>query len=147
MKKVVSGIVNIEKFCRLRKNAYLCRCIWKMGRFQSGQMGQTVNLLRHRFGGSNPSLPTVKIGCVKILAHPILVLQPCYASVVRVHSGLIILAQLVCFMPQPCSKNEQCGDHHHHDGVPLQQLPELQALLLPVLAQDLEPPFPRRALL
>ncbi len=30
----------------------------KMGRFQSGQMGQTVNLLRHRFGGSNPSLPT-----------------------------------------------------------------------------------------
>ena len=29
-----------------------------LGRFQSGQMGQTVNLLRHRFGGSNPSLPT-----------------------------------------------------------------------------------------
>ena len=29
------------------------------GRFQSGQMGQTVNLLRHRFGGSNPSLPTL----------------------------------------------------------------------------------------
>ena len=29
-----------------------------MGRFQSGQMGQTVNLLRHRFGGSNPSAPT-----------------------------------------------------------------------------------------
>ena len=32
-----------------------------MGRFQSGQMGQTVNLLRHRFGGSNPSLPTMKL--------------------------------------------------------------------------------------
>ena len=24
-------------------------------------MGQTVNLLRHRFGGSNPSLPTIKV--------------------------------------------------------------------------------------
>ena len=33
-----------------------------MGRFQSGQMGQTVNLLRHRFGGSNPSLPTPHCG-------------------------------------------------------------------------------------
>ena len=28
------------------------------GRFQSGQMGQTVNLLANAFGGSNPSLPT-----------------------------------------------------------------------------------------
>ena len=24
-------------------------------------MGQTVNLLRHRFGGSNPSLPTMNV--------------------------------------------------------------------------------------
>ena len=29
-----------------------------MGRYQSGQMGQTVNLLAHAYGGSNPSLPT-----------------------------------------------------------------------------------------
>lgn len=29
-----------------------------MGRFQSGQMGQTVNLLTYVFGGSNPPLPT-----------------------------------------------------------------------------------------
>ena len=28
------------------------------GEFQSGQMGQTVNLLSLDFGGSNPSLPT-----------------------------------------------------------------------------------------
>ena len=28
------------------------------GRYQSGQMGQTVNLLVFTFGGSNPSLPT-----------------------------------------------------------------------------------------
>ena len=28
------------------------------GRYQSGQMGQTVNLLVYTFGGSNPSLPT-----------------------------------------------------------------------------------------
>ena len=29
-----------------------------MGVFQSGQMGQTVNLLSFDFGGSNPSTPT-----------------------------------------------------------------------------------------
>ena len=29
-----------------------------MGKYQSGQMGQTVNLLAYAFGGSNPSLPT-----------------------------------------------------------------------------------------
>ena len=29
-----------------------------MGEFQSGQMGQTVNLLSLDFGGSNPSSPT-----------------------------------------------------------------------------------------
>ena len=28
------------------------------GRYQSGQMGQTVNLLAYAFGGSNPSPPT-----------------------------------------------------------------------------------------
>ena len=30
----------------------------KMGEYQSGQMGQTVNLLVYTFGGSNPSSPT-----------------------------------------------------------------------------------------
>ena len=32
-----------------------------MGGYQSGQMGQTVNLLSFDFGGSNPSPPTLKI--------------------------------------------------------------------------------------
>ena len=32
------------------------------GRYQSGQMGQTVNLLAYAFGGSNPSLPTQRCG-------------------------------------------------------------------------------------
>ena len=32
-----------------------------MGKYQSGQMGQTVNLLAFAFGGSNPSLPTHKM--------------------------------------------------------------------------------------
>jgi hypothetical protein len=31
----------------------------KKGKYQSGQMGQTVNLLAYAFGGSNPSLPTL----------------------------------------------------------------------------------------
>ncbi len=33
-----------------------------MGKYQSGQMGQTVNLLAFAFGGSNPSLPTQSCG-------------------------------------------------------------------------------------
>ena len=33
-----------------------------MGKYQSGQMGQTVNLLSFDFGGSNPSLPTKNEG-------------------------------------------------------------------------------------
>ena len=39
----------------------------KLGKYQSGQMGQTVNLLAYAFGGSNPSLPTQKerrTGCL-----------------------------------------------------------------------------------
>ena len=31
---------------------------FRLGSYQSGQMGQTVNLLAYAFGGSNPSLPT-----------------------------------------------------------------------------------------
>ena len=34
-----------------------------MGVFQSGQMGQTVNLLSFDFGGSNPSAPTSRDVC------------------------------------------------------------------------------------
>ena len=30
------------------------------GEYQSGQMGQTVNLLVYTFGGSNPSSPTLR---------------------------------------------------------------------------------------
>lgn len=30
-----------------------------MGRYQSGQMGRTVNPLAYAYGGSNPSLPTI----------------------------------------------------------------------------------------
>ena len=31
------------------------------GKYQSGQMGQTVNLLAYALGGSNPSLPTIRV--------------------------------------------------------------------------------------
>ena len=33
------------------------------GEYQSGQMGQTVNLLVYTFGGSNPSSPTLSFKC------------------------------------------------------------------------------------
>jgi hypothetical protein len=35
---------------------------FEKGKYQSGQMGQTVNLLAYAFGGSNPSLPTKNCG-------------------------------------------------------------------------------------
>ena len=41
-----------------------------LGSYQSGQMGQTVNLLAYAFGGSNPSLPTIKKECRLELQNP-----------------------------------------------------------------------------
>ena len=45
-----------------KRNTYLCNVLRKdRGGYQSGQMGQTVNLLAFAFGGSNPSPPTFTI--------------------------------------------------------------------------------------
>ncbi len=44
-------------FCPHNFNSITFFC--KTGGFQSGQMGQTVNLLAFAFGGSNPSPPTL----------------------------------------------------------------------------------------
>ena len=43
--------------------------ILKMGVFQSGQMGQTVNLLVDTFGGSNPSAPTHNAMVAQLVEH------------------------------------------------------------------------------
>ena len=62
--------INSSIACKFKKKSYLCIAIEKqtysagcyqkqMGKYQSGQMGQTVNLLAYAFGGSNPSLPTI----------------------------------------------------------------------------------------
>ena len=40
------------------------------GGYQSGQMGQTVNLLSFDFGGSNPSPPTKKFAETLVLVIP-----------------------------------------------------------------------------
>ena len=39
------------------------------GKYQSGQMGQTVNLLAFAFGGSNPSLPTKTAEVAQSIEH------------------------------------------------------------------------------
>ena len=39
------------------------------GKYQSGQMGQTVNLLSFDFGGSNPSLPTKIAEVAQLIEH------------------------------------------------------------------------------
>ena len=36
-------------------------CAVVLGRYQSGQLGQTVNLLSDDFVGSNPALPTITV--------------------------------------------------------------------------------------
>ena len=41
----------------------------KLGKYQSGQMGQTVNLLAYAFGGSNPSLPTKIAEVAQLIEH------------------------------------------------------------------------------
>lgn len=41
----------------------------KLGKYQSGQMGQTVNLLAYAFGGSNPSLPTKNAEVAQLIEH------------------------------------------------------------------------------
>ena len=41
----------------------------QMGKYQSGQMGQTVNLLAYAFGGSNPSLPTKIAEVAQLIEH------------------------------------------------------------------------------
>ncbi len=40
-----------------------------LGKYQSGQMGQTVNLLAYAFGGSNPSLPTEIAEVAQLIEH------------------------------------------------------------------------------
>ena len=39
------------------------------GEYQSGQMGQTVNLLVYTFGGSNPSSPTKLAEVAQLIEH------------------------------------------------------------------------------
>ena len=39
------------------------------GKYQSGQMGQTVNLLAYAYGGSNPSLPTQIAEVAQLVEH------------------------------------------------------------------------------
>ncbi len=63
-----------KKVCKFKTIDYLCcpKCFLPQGTklserivlsggYQSGQMGQTVNLLAYAFGGSNPSPPTIKV--------------------------------------------------------------------------------------
>lgn len=39
--------------------SFVLRKIAKLGEYQSGQLGQTVNLLSYDFIGSNPISPTI----------------------------------------------------------------------------------------
>ena len=58
--------------------AYLCHRKRKKGKYQSGQMGQTVNLLAYAFGGSNPSLPTLPTQRQPVVASVLFCTWPVY---------------------------------------------------------------------
>ena len=58
--------------------AYLCHRKRKKGKYQSGQMGQTVNLLAYAFGGSNPSLPTLPTQRQPVVASVLFCAWPVY---------------------------------------------------------------------
>ena len=60
--KVVGSTPSIGGFDSLHR--LISKNVENKGKYQSGQMGQTVNLLVYTFGGSNPSLPTQKAGFV-----------------------------------------------------------------------------------
>ena len=53
---------------RLKTLSYLC-ITFEKGEYQSGQMGQTVNLLAYAFGGSNPSSPTDFAEVAQLIEH------------------------------------------------------------------------------
>ena len=72
----ISAIKMIDFVWSLNKLLYLCTAIEKQtsskaqkGKYQSGQMGQTVNLLAYAFGGSNPSLPTKIAEVAQLIEH------------------------------------------------------------------------------
>ena len=47
-----------DEYCTIKIFVVHLHRNWHKGEYQSGQMGQTVNLLAYAFGGSNPSSPT-----------------------------------------------------------------------------------------
>lgn len=59
----------IVKVCQNHKCCYFCTCFSNPGEYQSGQLGQTVNLLAYAFGGSNPPPPTF-LSFNIVLHHP-----------------------------------------------------------------------------
>ena len=53
-----SRVKRANSFGKDERSEFLAGEEQNKGSYQSGQMGQTVNLLAYAFGGSNPSLPT-----------------------------------------------------------------------------------------
>ena len=65
----------------------------KLGKYQSGQMGQTVNLLAYAFGGSNPSLPTKIAEVAQLVEHQLPKLRVAGLSPVFRSFFLAVIAQ------------------------------------------------------
>jgi hypothetical protein len=67
VKNIVNYLTKQKKDIILHSNSAtnILKCVSEEGLrinkgvYQSGQMGQTVNLLAYAYGGSNPSAPTI----------------------------------------------------------------------------------------
>ena len=78
-----------------------------LGVFQSGQMGQTVNLLSFDFGGSNPSAPTRETSKDVRRSHPFFI---CIR--VRAREGTLKSVKTTCFRTQFGCVRTQSLDIH-----------------------------------
>ncbi len=65
---IPSFLRNFLRFCLVSSKSFI-NFASLSGGYQSGQMGQTVNLLAYAFGGSNPSLPTKIAEVAQLIEH------------------------------------------------------------------------------
>ena len=77
-----------------------------MGKYQSGQMGQTVNLLSFDFGGSNPSLPTKIAEVAQLIEHEpsklrVAGLSPVFRSTEEMIKSSLLLFYILPFLHLP----------------------------------------------
>ena len=92
-----SRVKRANSFGKDERSEFLAGEEQNKGSYQSGQMGQTVNLLAYAFGGSNPSLPTKKSAGWS--CRPGAVERRCEGGIALIRSVFAEVAQLIEHQP------------------------------------------------